>query len=187
MANTFKYAMFITTFIPLWVSVAFLDVINLIRGTKYFWSEVIGLVVILIVLPASAFIVNWAMSKINSIDFKNYVILSATQEKGITSEYLLSYILPLFVFNFTEWTGVVLFLIYFLVLAFLCIRNNNVYANLIFECRGYKFYSCELKWGAENTSPLFAIVISRKNLSAYINNTVRATPLNKPFYIIEEP
>ncbi|MBQ1502206.1 MAG: hypothetical protein IIZ45_06305, partial [Firmicutes bacterium] len=32
-------------------------------------------------------------------------VLSATEEKTITAEYLLSYILPLFAFDFTQWCG----------------------------------------------------------------------------------
>ena len=71
--------------------------------------------------------------------FNDYVIVSAVQEKGITSEFLLSYILPLFAFDFTLWSGCVEFLIYYVILAFLCIRNNNVYANLWLEVFGYKF------------------------------------------------
>lgn len=43
----------------------------------------------------------------------------------ITAEYLLSYILPLFAFDFTKWDEVVKFLIFFLTFSYLCIRHGH--------------------------------------------------------------
>lgn len=176
--------MFITSFIPLWISVVFLDILSLIRSTDNHYTEIISLVVITISLGFSIYIIWGSMRNVTPTDFSNYTIINVSQEKGITSEFLLSYILPLFAFNFTEWTGVVQFLIYFVVLAFLCIRNNNVYANLIFELRKYKFYSCELKPTSEAEAlSSQVVVISKDNLCAKQMNTVCVAALNKPFFI----
>ena len=103
------------------------------------------------------------MREVQDRDYIQYKIVSAEQEKGVTSEFLLSYILPLFAFDFTKWVSVVEFLIYFLILAFLCVRNNNVYANLLFEVKKYKFYNCEMQWVAEvEATPISMTVISKK-------------------------
>ena len=40
-------------------------------------------------------------------------VISAQEEKTITAEFLLSYILPLFTFDFRTWDGVFLFLIFY--------------------------------------------------------------------------
>ena len=41
MSNLFKICMFVTSFIPLWISILFIEVMSLIEKTKYFWSEII--------------------------------------------------------------------------------------------------------------------------------------------------
>lgn len=185
MGKFFKVAMFITSFLPLWITIIFIDVLNIARGNPNLYTEKISLVVILISISFSSFIIYGSMKNIKSEDYEPYKISSAVQEKGITSEFLLSYILPLFAFDFTLWESVIQFLIYFGILAFLCIRNNNVYANLIFECRNYKFYTCELIWTPESTTlPIQAIVISKSNLCAKIENTIEVASLNKPFYLM---
>lgn len=44
----------------------------------------------------------------------------------LASEFLLAYILPMIAFDFGDMNELILFLIYFSVLVFLCIRNNNM-------------------------------------------------------------
>ena len=187
MGKYFKVAMFITSFIPLWITIIFINMLSIYRDSPNLWTEKIGLIVIIIALFFSILIIYGSMKAIKPSSLKQYIINEATQEKGITSEFLLSYILPLFAFNFTKWESVFQFLIYFSVLAFLCIRNNNVYANLIFEFMGYKFYTCELVWKAEShTKPIQTVVISRINLCANKGNTIEVALLNKPFYLMKD-
>lgn len=136
MNRLFKYAMFFTAFIPLWITILFLDIMSITDETNnYIGSEVVGIGCIAIGLFLSAIIIFCSMRGVRSQNYTKYKILSAEQEKGITSEFLLSYILPLFAFDFTRWVSVFEFLIYFVILAFLCVRNNNVYANLLKENR----------------------------------------------------
>ena len=185
MGKYFKIAMFFTSFLPLWITIIFIDGLSISRGNADLCTEKIGLILIIVAFIFSCFIIYGSMKKVKVTDYKPFLIESAIQEKGITSEFLLSYILPLFAFDFTSWESVVQFLIYFCVLAFLCIRNNNVYANLMFECRGYKFYTCELVWSPEpNSHPIQTIVISRSNLCANKGNTIQVAAFNKPFYLM---
>ena len=185
MGRLFKYAMFFTAFIPLWITILFLDIMSITDETNnYIGSEVVGIGCIAIGLFLSAIIIFCSMRGVRSQNYTKYKILSAEQEKGITSEFLLSYILPLFAFDFTRWVSVFEFLIYFVILAFLCVRNNNVYANLLFEIKRYKFYTCEMQWVAEpDTTPISMMVISKKPLTAHKGNTIEVAALNKPFYL----
>jgi len=185
MNKLFKVTMFFTAFIPLWITVVFLDAMSIADKTNCnIVSEVMGIGCIITGLIASAIIILCSMRGVKDRDYKKYKILSVEQEKGITSEFLLSYILPLFAFDFTEWVSIVEFLIYFLILAFLCVRNNNVYANLLFEIKKYKFYSCEMQWVAEtDTTPIQMMVISKMPLTAHKGNTIEVAALNKPFYL----
>mgnify|MGYP005962663239 CR=1 FL=1 len=62
--------------------------------------------------------------------------------------------------------------------------GNNVYANLLFEIKRYKFYTCEMQWVAEpDTTPISMMVISKKPLTAHKGNTIEVAALNKPFYL----
>lgn len=186
MGSLFKLAMFITSFIPLWITVLFIDTLSIIKNDQNLWTEYISIMVILVINLISITVILKSMSSIQTSEYKTYRIIEVQQEKGITSEFLLSYALPLFVFKFTQWDGVIQFLIYFIVLAFLCTRNNNVYANLIFEIKKYKFYDCELQWKPEpSVKPIQAMVLSKDNLCAQKGNTIEVAALNKPFHLMK--
>ena len=94
-------------------------------------------------------------------------MISAIKEKSITTEYLLSCILPLFAFDFTNWQKVILFLVFFATLSFLCLRNNNVYSNIFLELKKYNFYTCEVVNKDDIKSTV--LVISKNNLSKNVN------------------
>ncbi|WP_243122233.1 hypothetical protein [Clostridium thermarum] len=178
--------MFITSFIPLWITVLFINILSIINNSNNLYTEIIGIIAIFLMNIFSISVIFISLGSIQQSEYKAYKIIDAKQEKGITSEFLLSYVLPLFAFDFTRWDGVVQFLIYFIVLAFLCHRNNNVYANLIFELKKYKFYDCELLWVPEpNSKPIQAMVISKNNLCSQKGNTIEIAPLNKPFYLMK--
>lgn len=184
MSFYFKWALFYTSFSPLWLTIVFIDVINIINSGKNLTTEYISISVILITFIITVKIIHKSIKRISEASFQMYIIKDAIQEKGITSEFLLSYILPLFAFDFTSWVSVVQFLFYFFVLSFLCIRNNNIYANVILEIFKYKFYSCELALEAEkDNEQINAIVISNKNLCSKKNHTVQASKLDSPFYV----
>lgn len=136
MNKIFKTAMFFTAFIPLWFTVVFIDGMSIADKTNTtIGAEIAGISGIVAGLIISGIVIVGSMKGIRKESFKKYKILSVQQEKGITSEFLLSYILPLFAFDFTKWVSLAEFLIYFLILMFLCVRNNNVYANLFFEVK----------------------------------------------------
>lgn len=184
MGYFFKTAMFITSFAPLWITVLFIDVSAMIQNKKVNSPECIGFMAILLLNILCIIVVLTSLKGITPERYRPYIVLEATQERGFSSEFLLSYVLPLFVFDFTQWNSIVQFLIYFCILAFLCVRNNNVYVNLLFELMGYKFYTCMLQWAAETgTPPQQCIVISRDNLTSEKGNTIKAASLNKPFYL----
>lgn len=186
MGNLFKIAMFITSFIPLWITIIFQDTLNLFKTNSNLWTEIISISTIILLNILSALVILKSMSSIRLSEYQPFRVVEARQEKGITSEFLLSYVLPLFAFEFTQWDGVVQFLIYYVVLMFLCYRNNNVYANIVFELAKYKFYDCELQWKPEpNINPIKVMVISRENLSSQKGNTIEIASLNKPFYVMK--
>ena len=83
MNRLFKYAMFFTAFIPLWITILFLDIMSITDETNnYIGSEVVGIGCIAIGLFLSAIIIFCSMRGVRSQNYTKYKILSAEQEKG---------------------------------------------------------------------------------------------------------
>ena len=124
------------------------------------------------------------MCQLNPLNTKNqqeYRIIVAKEEKTITAEYLLSYILPLFAFDFTVWDEVILFLVFFSVFAFLSIRHNHFSVNILLELMHYRFYSCKLE--NEDGISISKIVICQDILSARIGGIISARSINNEYFV----
>ena len=90
-------------------------------------------------------------------------------------------ILPLFAFDFTVWSEVVLFLVFFFVFAFLSIRHSHFSVNILLELMNYRFYSCELK--NEDGISISKTVICQEILSARIGETILVRPINNEYAV----
>lgn len=90
-------------------------------------------------------------------------------------------ILPLFAFDFTVWNEVVLFLVFFLVFAFLSIRHNHFSVNILLELMRYRFYSCELE--NEDGVSISKIVVCQEILSAQIGGLISARAINNEYIV----
>ena len=174
-----SFSMFFLSFCPLWISVIFLDGISLWRKTKHPYTEAISIALIVLVGVLSLFSLLRIFNCKNTNGAQDYIISSAVEEKTITSEFLLSYILPLFSFDFTVWHDATLFLIFFVVFAFLCIRHNHFSVNIVLELMGYRFYRCELT--NEDYQEISKVVISRSALNAYPNAEICIRPINNEY------
>ena len=76
--------------------------------------------------------------------------------------------------------NIVLFLIYFAVLSFLCVRNSNVYTNIFLELKGYKMYECDIERRVMNRiiTDIDCLVISK-------NSLIQAIPRNLQYFDFE--
>lgn len=182
MSVFFSGSLFYLSFVPLWLSVLFMDLNSIRSSNSCLYTEYISIACILIFTLISVFILlNKIRNSNNYINSTVHTLLQVEEEKTITAEFLLSYILPLFAFNFTQWDGVVLFLIYFVVLGFLCIKHNYFSVNIVLEFANYRFYKCELLNGdGEKTSQT---VISRTSLTGHIGERVYLKPLNNDYQL----
>lgn len=175
------FCMFFLSFFPLWISVLFIDIKNILEGNPNIWTEIISVSLILLVSIISLVVLMHELNPRNTSNQQEYRIVSAKEEKTITAEYLLSYILPLFAFDFTLWAEVVLFLVFFLVFAFLSIRHSYFSVNILLELLRYRFYSCELQDGDEVS--ISKIVICQEVLSAQIGGTISARAINNEYVV----
>lgn len=131
----FLYVLFI--FYASLDAVLFIDTKSLFVGGDNKGTEIISIVCILTFFLA-AIIYLLCYFRSNSGFFEEYEIVKAHESKMITAEFLLSYILPLFAFDFCIWDQVVEYLIFFSILGFLCIRHNYFSVNIILEIMKYK-------------------------------------------------
>ena len=172
-------SMFYLSFAPLWLSIIFIDVKSIIDGDSNIITEKYSILAILIVAIISLLIMMLSFDKKSRDGVQSYSIESVEEEKTITTEYLLSYIRPLFAFDFTHWDQVVLFLVFFLILAFLCIRHNHFSVNVLLEIMNYRFYKCTLK--NEDGIIISKTVVSKERLINHKTEQISIRAINNEY------
>lgn len=181
MSLILSFCIFYLSFTPLWISVVFVDIMSIVKCSPTIWTEKISIVLILIVFILSMLFLYFGLKGGNGDNVEQYTLKSAYEEKSITVEYLLSYILPLFAFDFTTWEGVALFAIFFATLGFLCIKHSFFCVNIVLELFNYSFYRCELINDDQVT--ISKIVISKKKLSGKIKNEICAKAFDNEYFL----
>lgn len=197
--------MFITSLIPLWLAIVFIDCWEMVDGSIKKWNsnistvenlsicastyllQIISITIIIFVVVVSLICINRFLR--SRADGKNnYATLkSAKKESKLTTEYLLSYILPLIAFDFGNLRDVILFLGFFAILAFLCIKNNNLYTNIYLELRKYKIYTCDIAVTVMDKENIYTecFVLSKQNLTQCVGENLNMWEFeNRHKYII---
>lgn len=204
MDKKFKWNMFITSFIPLWLAIIVADtwsaiesgieswlfkdsvIKNIVKMFKMNWVSVIVVLTILVLMLISILSINqFLKDKCSNNESPQIKIKRATRANKLSSEFLLAYILPMIAFDFTEIKSVVLFAIYFAMLAFLCIRNSNVYTNIWLEFKGYKMFLCDLEANRMGRKHTYTdcLVISKHNLTVEVDNNMKYWDFDNYIYI----
>lgn len=163
MSLILSFCMYYLSFTPLWITVLFIDIKSLVEGGVYKKTEIISIALITIFMFITIIYLLFYLKESNSGFFEKYEIVKVQESKMITAEFLLSYILPLFAFDFRIWDQVIEFLIFFTILGFLCIRHNYFSVNIILEIMKFKIYECTLK--NKDGMRIEKIVISKNSLS----------------------
>ena len=174
----YYFSMYFLSFTPLWITVLFIDIKSLFEGGGNKWTEIISIIIISVFYLISLIIL---LIKFYKPTDKKYTfrIKDAKESKSITAEFLLSYILPLFAFNFTLWDEIVKFMIFFLVFGYLCIRHNYFSANIILEIIRYKMYECVMI--NKDNKEIRKIVISKKSLNTLKGENIVVKILNNEY------
>jgi len=200
----FRWNMFMTSFLPLWISIIIADLWEICNSVDEIWSNKQGIITNLLELVKAnivsvcviVVVLTLMVSSIISINrFIKYqqgaknspkaTIIEVKRANKLTSEFLLAYILPMIAFDFTELKSVVLFLIYYGMLAYLCIRNNNVYTNILLELENYKMYTCKMECEKMNKSVVYedCLVISKNDLITHKGNHIKYWDFDNYIYI----
>ena len=176
MSKLVSSCLYFTSFLPLWISILFIDIKSHFENTENLWTERISVSIILLASLISLVVLLFAFTTNSKEGSTKIMIKDAADDKTITSEYLLSYILPLFAFDFTKWDQVVLFLIFFVTLGFLCIRHNHFSVNIWLEILNYKMFTCKLE--DEDKNIIQRKIISHRTLSTHKGEYIYLKSLN---------
>jgi len=176
MSKFVSSCLYFTSFLPLWISILFIDIKSCLENRECLQIEKLSIFIIFLANIISIVVVCLVLFRNSKEGSTRYVIINATEDKTITSEYLLSYILPLFAFDFTKWDQVILFLIFFLTLGFLCIRHNHFSVNIWLEILNFKIFICELE--GEDQFIIQKKVISHRTLNAQKGEFIYLKSLN---------
>lgn len=179
MSKLFSFSLYYISFAPLWISVLFIDIKSCIENHVDLWTEKISIGSILILTLVCLIVLMIELCTNGKEGTMPQTLKQAKEEKTITAEYLLSYILPLFAFDFTVWNEVVLFLIFFVTLGFLCIKHNYFSVNIVLELANFKFYSCIFK--NEDDVETEQSVISHRKLNGCVGDTIYLKSLNNEY------
>ena len=172
-------SMFFLSFAPLWISILFLDIKSIIENETPLCTEWISICMIAMLSLLSVIILSCSLRVKNRAGIQKYRLTHVEEQKSITAEYLLSYILPLFAFDFAMWDQVILFLVYFLTLGYLSIKHNHMSVNIVLELFHYRFYLCEME--TEDHVAVTKYIISKEKLINHKNDVISVRPLNNEY------
>lgn len=183
MSCLFSCSLYFLSFLPLWLSVLFVSLKSILEHNPHLYTEYLSIGCILVFTIISSLILALELRPASQNVLKENTqcaqLLSACEEKAITAEFLLSYILPLFAFDFTQWDGVILFLIFFFVLGYLCIRHQYFCVNLVMEKAGYRFFQCQLQ--NDDGIQTEYVIISRRRLNGHLGEDLYLKMLNNDY------
>lgn len=179
MSKIFSLSLYHTSFAPLWISILFIDIKSCMENTSNLWTEYISIGCILISCLIALIVLMVALCTGGKEGTTPQTLVSATEEKTITAEYLLSYILPLFAFDFTQWSQIVLFLIFYLTLGFLCVRHNYFSINIVLEITNFRFYICRVE--NEDGQIMEQRIISHRRLNGCVGKTLYLKSINNEY------
>lgn len=203
----FKWNMFVTSFLPLWVTIILFDVWDIVayivvrleyigvpdfdfrggveRLLRANALQVITIVAICVMLSAGIRGLSGFLKQKEKENCPCGKLLRVAGNGRLPAEFLLAYVLPMVAFDFSEGKGVMLFVVYFLVLAYLCIRNNNVYTNIYLELRKYRMYECDIECRVGNATHVYfgSLVISRRDLRTRAGGEIRYYDFDNYVYI----
>ena len=175
----FQWSMYYLSFAPLWVSILFLNIVNLIEETPSKGTEITSIVVIPLFFVVSLIVMLHRLRRKCAGSTKYKCLKSASEEKLITAEFLATFIIPLFAFDFTTWKGLSLFVLFFVVFGFLCVRHNYFCTNIMLDVLNYRIYACQLvgQYGVNVEQK----IISKRNLKRHQGEPICAKGLNNDY------
>jgi hypothetical protein len=178
MSRWFVVAMAYLYFLPLWLIVIATDVWEACEE-RLFWKSPVMYVIYAIValIAVSLFVVyfNFRGARSSHQPFRRTVV-SFYEEKTKCAEFVITYILPFVGFDCKTFSGLIVLLILFVVIASVYARHFYWQTNVVLDWLGYSLYKCVTKDENGDTSRCF--VLTRGTLSGCRNRTLAFYQMN---------
>ena len=94
MSKLFSFSLYYISFAPLWLSILFIDIKSYVENSNNLWTEKISIVCIIICTLICLIVLSIELRSNGKESTIPEILKQAKEEKTITAEYLLSYILP---------------------------------------------------------------------------------------------
>ncbi len=182
MKRSLAFFLFFLSFAPLWISVMLEEIIGLRipepHGTEWCVLVAIPILTIVSLGVLKSQEKEWQeMAQSEQDGLNTFEICDVISKRTISSEFLLSYVLPLVAFDFTKWLSFVQFLVFFATLAYLNCKYLTVSPNIVLEIRKYRHFECSIKQKCETKARTIA-VLSRRDLRHLSGDTVLLPEIN---------
>lgn len=175
----FQLSMYYLSFTPLWITVILMDIFSIANNNANLWTEYLSILLLLTVFIFAIIIVKKGLDSKKRDNTQEYKLKTAKEEKFLAAEFLMSFVLPLFAFSFTKFQDVILFLVFFLIFGWLCIRHNYFCVNVILEIMDYKIYDCIYQ--TFDGVSIEKKIISSRPLPQYCGLIIRVRSLNNEY------
>ena len=176
----FQFSMYFLSFAPLWACVILKDIFSIfIDKSESIGTEIISIPTIFIIFLISIVVMKRRLNIKDKRNSQKYDISECKEEKLLTAEFLFTFILPLFAFDFTKWQDVVLFTVFFCVFFWLCKTHNYFCVNIVLDVFRYRIYDCKLV--NDDDVEIEAKVITKRLLVRCMDNRMQARGLNNDY------
>ncbi|PWM21580.1 MAG: hypothetical protein DBX53_05885, partial [Clostridiales bacterium] len=103
MKKLFRFSAFFVSYTPLWVSIAYIDLMNMFyHQTPNRWTEILSVVCIVMGYLISIPNIVFTMQALNQENAERLTLETVHEQKTASLEYVLSFVLPMFAFEFTQ-------------------------------------------------------------------------------------
>ena len=160
-----------------------MDIFSIVNGEINLWTEYVSIPLLIIVSICALACVKKGLNPIGRDNTQEYQLEIAREEKFLAAEFLMSFVFPLFAFDFTKYQSVLLFLVFFLIFGWLCIRHNYFCVNVILEVMGYKVYDCSYLTFGDSSIEKKKKVISKRSLPQCGGDIIRVRGLNNEYML----
>lgn len=139
----FAICMYYLAFTPLWILVVLTDFFSIMDNEADLYTEKISIPVLFGAFLVALHIVRKELTSEKVDNVQPMYLKNVKEEKFAVAEFMMSFVFPMFAFDFTKYQGVLLFSVFFLIFGWLCIKHNYLCVNVVLEIMKYKIYDCE--------------------------------------------
>ena len=151
MSHRFSLEFSVLAFLPLWLSVLIACIRGVVIGNQPIGTEI----ALLVIVPALLVVSGWEVIRFlhnkppaDEVE-EGLVVEKRVKQKTVTTEYLLTCVLPLYTFDFTNWCSVLQFATVIGTIVLLHAKYYELPPNVVLELLGYSRFKCRFSDGRE--------------------------------------